>query len=171
MRLFITGIALAIAASSANASAQSIDDLTVGVRVRIRQVDEKLQRPRTYDGDVVAHDSTRLLVRRDGVGPVDTLPFFAMNVLQMQRGRTTRAKLVAMGAVGGMLTGGVLLLASHLAPVPADDPSPDTRAVRRVAIASVPVLTGVGIIVGSLVDTNLWVSVRFPSSASGDNGR
>jgi hypothetical protein len=170
MRLLTIGIAAAIAAFPCGASAQSLDDLTVGVRVRVRQFDDMRQRERIYDGDMVAHDSTRLVLRRGDAGP-DTLPFFAMKSLQMQRGQTTRTNVVAIGAVTGMLAGGVILLASHLTPISPNpsDPSADNRKLRRLAVASIPTLAAVGIAVGMLADTKLWVSVNFPGSTGGND--
>jgi hypothetical protein len=162
---------VAIAAVSRDASAQSLDDLTAGVRVRVRQFDETHGRDRGYEGDVVTHDSTRLVIRR-GVDGTDTLPFFAMKSLQMQRGHTTRAKLVTVGAVTGALAGGVVVWATHLAPITGDDAngSSDNRKLRSLAVASIPALAAVGITIGMLADTKLWVSVRFlnPVGAGSD---
>ena len=173
LRTIFLGVALAIC--SRRTSAQSLDDLTAGVRVRVYGFEPSITGDRKYEatGQVATRDSAHLVIVRDGAGKFDTLPLFAVTQLQMNQGKTTRAKLIATGTAAGALGGTALWLIAKLLPL--DNPSPATGTTNdlsnggmaKTAKLAIPVLSVVGFAIGAFSDTDIWVNVRIPPSVYG----
>lgn len=169
MRLRALCVAVAITVCARRAAAQSLEDLTAGVRVRVYGIEATPEGTRKYEaaGQVAGRDSIRLVIIRDGATKFDTLPFFAMTTLQMNQGRITRAKLMASGAAVGALAGTALwIIARQLSGDPTDGPPPGGD-LKHVAKVSIPVLAALGLTIGAISDTDVWVAVRIPPSVYG----
>jgi hypothetical protein len=170
MRLSVVGTEFVLAVAARHVSAQSIGDLTAGVRVRAYGFEATEHGDRKYEitGVVATRDSAHVVLVRDGAAKFDTLPFFAMTTLQMQQGRTTRARLMATGAGVGALAGTALWLIARALPLTdGNDPAPQDGGVRSAAKVSIPILAALGLAIGSFSDTDIWVAVRIPPSVYG----
>jgi len=176
-----TVVALFLAVSPLATQAQTVSELPAGARVRISglEVGERGERLYHIEGALAAADSTRLVLRVDGRDRPDTLPYFTMHRLDVQRGQIPRRKLVAGGLVTGLVTGTALWALTMIVPGPEkssttiidDDGIPHITVeretgIRRFALVGFPVLGIAGLTAGSLMNTDVWVSVAIPGVGS-----
>jgi hypothetical protein len=170
MRLLAAGIATLLVVCARDLPAQTLDDLTAGVRIRAYGFEATPQGNRKYEttGQVAGRDSIRLVIVRDAATKFDTLPFFAMTTLQMNQGKTSRAKLMATGTTIGAAGGAALYIIARALPLDTPDPSqPANGDMKSLAKRSIPLLAALGLAIGSFADTDIWVTVRIPASVYG----
>ena len=76
MRLHAAGVAMILAVGTGRLPAQTLDDLTAGVRVRVYGFEATPQGDRKYEatGQVAGRDPVRLVIIRDAATKFDTLP-------------------------------------------------------------------------------------------------
>jgi len=174
-------VALFVAISPLVTHAQTVRDLPAGSRVRISGLEVAEHGERLYhiEGALAAADSTRLVLRVDGHEHPDTLPYFTMHHLDVQRGQTPRRKLVIGGLATGLIAGTAIWAVTMIVPAPEknsstiidDDGIPHVTVeretgIRRFALAGIPILGLAGLTAGSLMNNGIWVSVAVPGVGS-----
>ena len=91
-----------------------------------------------------------------------------MTTLQLNQGKTSRAKLMAGGAAVGAAAGTALFLIARALPLGSSDQgAPAGDDMKTLAKRSIPFLTLLGFGIGSFVDTDIWVAVKIPPSVYG----
>jgi hypothetical protein len=164
-RITFAGIALTTLALVTPARAQSVDDLTAGVRVRVHGVAATDHGDKAYylSGAVVGRDSTHVFVRQDGHTGVDTLPYFAMSHLESYRGTVSRQTMV-LGSTAVGLLGGVALRLAYSLFTQDNDSGAETKQSRQTLTLAIPVFGVAGLIFGSVADLEEWTSIRPPGA-------
>jgi hypothetical protein len=151
------------------------DDLQPGSRVRVNGLFPTLRGSVPYEflGVVARFDSTHLYLKRIDRTSIDTLPFFAMQRLEMSTGFASRSDLRIKGALAGAVMGGAIWALMKAVP---DDAANDVQAdgsvtpnnhsryrtLQRAALVSIPVLGLGGFLIGSATDREQWVGVSIP---------
>lgn len=152
-------------ALSAGAQVQA-DSLPVGARVQVHGLMATPTGDRAYylQGLIVGGDSRHLIVSRDNPVHVDTLPFFAMSHLELSQGQVSRGQLLRTAT----LTGASIGAAAYLAALVLQNANGDGmwKDAQKVALASIPLLAGIGLVVGTVSNTEKWVSIRIPGAFS-----
>jgi len=174
-------VALVLASFPLATRAQTVTELPAGTRVRVSglEVGEHTERLYHIEGALAAADSTRLVLRVDGHEHPDTLPYFTMHRLDVQRGQTPRRKLVIGGLATGLIAGTAIWAVTMIVPAPEkssstiidNDGIPHVTVeretgIRRFALAGIPILGLAGLTAGSLMNNGIWVSVAIPGVGS-----
>jgi hypothetical protein len=151
------------------------DDLQPGSRVRVNGLfpTPRGSVPYEFLGVVARFDTTHLYLKRIDRTSIDTLPFFAMQHLEMSTGFAGRSDLQIKGALAGAIMGGAIwALMKAAANNEANDAlsdgtiSPNNhspyRSLQRAALVSIPVLGLGGFLIGSATDREQWIAVSIP---------
>ncbi len=154
------GAAVAIAAA-APASAQRIDSLPIGARVRVQF---RHPPPSAYDGVLVAADSLSLTLRASDGSP-QVAPFDEIARLEQYAGpisaRMGFRRGARTGALIGLGTSAFLMVVASMNPCEGECLMSPTAAAAIVSIPLIGLTTAVGGIIGSQ-RRELWVPLPNP---------